>query len=209
MNVTVFGSGPVGRSFATRLAELTHTVAMGSRDPANPEAADWLASVGAHRGARVVDLAEAAAHGALLVNATAGDASLAALSLCRRRDLHGKVLLDLANPDPSDDTGGESLAERIQDEFPDLNVVKALNMVSPDVMIHPDRLPEDTTALVAGDDPEAKATVADLLRSFGWRSILDLGGIRAARGMELYRLLWSALAEAQGTDAFNLRLVRA
>src|SRR5262245_29942429 len=70
MNVTVFGTGPVGRSVATRLVELTHTVAMGSRDPGNPDAAEWLASVGTHRGARVVGFAEAAAHGALLVNAT-------------------------------------------------------------------------------------------------------------------------------------------
>ena len=46
---------------------------------------------------------------------------------------------------------------------------------------------------VAGDDPEAKATVADLLRSFGWRSILDLGGIEAARGMEMYLPLWVSL----------------
>jgi hypothetical protein len=70
-----------------------------------------------------------------------------------------------------------SLAERIQERFPDLQVVKALNMVAPDVMTHPDRLPEETTVFVAGEDPEAKATVADLLRSFGWRSILDLGGV--------------------------------
>jgi predicted dinucleotide-binding enzyme len=82
-------------------------------------------------------------------------------------------------------------------------------MVAPDVMTHPDRLPEETTVFVAGEDPEAKATVADLLRSFGWRSILDLGGIVAARGMEQYRPLWNALAAAQGTESFNLRVVRA
>ena len=52
---------------------------------------------------------------------------------------------------------------------------------------------------VAGNDAEAKATVADLLRSFGWRSILDLGGIEAARGMEMYLPLWVLLRSAQGT----------
>lgn len=206
MNVTVFGTGPVGRSMATRLVELTHTVAMGSRYPGNPEAAAWLAGIGTHRGARVVGFAEAAAHGALLVNATS--ASMEALEQAGERNLHGKVLLDLANPDP-DAVEPASLAERIQERFPDLQVVKALNMVAPDVMTHPERLPEETTVFVAGEDPEAKATVADLLRSFGWRSILDLGGIVAARGMEQYRPLWNALAAAQGTDAFNLRVVRA
>src|SRR5262245_60206561 len=76
MNVTVFGTGPVGRSVATRLVELTHSVAMGSRDPGNPDAAAWLAGVGTHRGAQVVGLAEAAAHGALLVNATSAATSI-------------------------------------------------------------------------------------------------------------------------------------
>jgi 8-hydroxy-5-deazaflavin:NADPH oxidoreductase len=208
MNVTVFGTGPVGRSVATRLVELTHAVAMGSRDPDNPDGQAWLATVGTHRGAKLVGLAEAAAHGALLVNATSGPASITALELAGAHNLHGKVLLDLANPDP-EAVEADSLAEQIQRAFPDVKVVKALNMVAPDVMIHPDRLPEETTAFVAGEDPEAKATVADLLRSFGWRSILDLGGVRAARGMETYRLLWSALATAQGTDSFNLRVVRA
>jgi predicted dinucleotide-binding enzyme len=208
MNVTVFGTGPVGRSVATRLIELTHTVAIGSRDPGNREALAWLASVGTHRGARVVGLAEAAAHGALLVNATSGAESIEVLEQAGERNLHGKVLLDLANPEPDAVEPG-SLAERIQQRFPDLQVVKALNMVAPDVMTHPDRLPEQTTAFVAGDDPEAKATVTDLLRSFGWQSILDLGGVVAARGMEQYRLLWNALASAQGTEAFNLRVVRA
>jgi predicted dinucleotide-binding enzyme len=76
------------------------------------------------------------------------------------------------------------------------------------VMTHPERLGEDTTMFVAGNDAEAKATVADLLRSFGWRSILDLGGIEAARGMEMYLMLWLSLASAQGTAAFNVKIVR-
>src|SRR5258707_569333 len=54
----------------------------------------------------------------------------------------------------------DSLAEQIQRTFPDAMVVKALNMVTVEVMTHPERLPEDTTTFVAGDDPEAKATVA-------------------------------------------------
>jgi 8-hydroxy-5-deazaflavin:NADPH oxidoreductase len=87
--------------------------------------------------------------------------------------------------------------------------VKALNTVNAEVMTHPGRLGDEHTAFVAGNDAEAKATIADLLRSFGWRSILDLGGIEAARGMEMYMMLWLALAQAQGTYAFNVRIVRA
>jgi predicted dinucleotide-binding enzyme len=217
MNVGVLGTGIVGRSIATRLVELGHVVALGTRDASNPTAQDWLATVGTARGARVGTFAEVAGHGVLLVNATSGAASIAALKHAGDRNLQGKVLVDVANPvEESPGTplslsvvNTDSLGEQIQRSFPEVKVVKTLNTVTADVMIHPDRLPEDTTMFVAGNDAEAKATVADLLRSFGWRTILDLGGIEASRGLEMYASLWSALMAAQGTAAFNIRVVRA
>ena len=53
MNIAVLGTGIVGRTLASRLNELGHAVAMGTREAANPTAAEWLASVGTARGARV------------------------------------------------------------------------------------------------------------------------------------------------------------
>lgn len=217
MNIGVLGTGIVGRSLATRLVELGHVVALGSRDAENPVAQEWLALVGTARGARIGTFAEAAGHGALVVNATAGAGSITALRLAGERNLHGKVLIDVANPEESEPGLGfslsvvndDSLGEQIQRSFPDTRVVKALNTVHVDLMTHPDRLPEDTAMFVAGNDAEAKATAADLLRSFGWRLILDVGGIAASRGLEMYLPLWRVLASAQGTPAFNVRLVRA
>jgi predicted dinucleotide-binding enzyme len=215
MNIGVLGTGIVGRTIASRLVELGHVVFLGTRDPANPVAAEWLHAVGTARGARVATFADAAAHGALVVNAVSGAASIAALKLAGERALHGKVLLDVANPlDHSTQpptlsvANTDSLGEQLQRSFPDVAVVKALNTVTADVMVHPERLGEEHTMFIAGNDAEAKATVADLLRSFGWRSLLDLGGIEAARGMEMYVLLWVSLRLAQGTNQFNLRVVR-
>jgi 8-hydroxy-5-deazaflavin:NADPH oxidoreductase len=217
VDIAVLGTGIVGRTLATRLVELGHVVALGTRDANNPVAQAWLATVGTARGARVGTFAEASAHGALVVNATAGAASIAALRLAGERNLHGKVLIDVANPEESEPglefsllvVNDDSLGEQIQRSFPDVKVVKTLNTVHVDVMVHPDRVPEDTTMFVAGNDAEAKATVADLLRSLGWRSILDLGGICSSRGLEMYLPLWRELAAAQGTVAFNVRIVRA
>jgi hypothetical protein len=217
MNIGVLGTGVVGRALATRLVELGHVVAMGTREVTNPSAQEWLASVGTARGARIGTFADAAAHGAMVINATSGAASIAALKLAGERNLHGKVLLDVANPldfshgmPPSLSVANtDSLGEQIQRSFPDVKVVKSLNTVNVEVMIHPKRLPDEHTMFVAGQDAEAKATVADLLRAFGWRSILDIGGIEAARGLEAYVLLWVTLRGVQGTSAFNIRLVRA
>ncbi|MFN8160897.1 MAG: hypothetical protein U0R52_07635 [Solirubrobacterales bacterium] len=49
-----------------------------------------------------------------------------------------------------------------------------------------------------------------LLESFGWPrdSVLDLGDISAARGMEMYLPIWLRIMGALGTPAFNVRAVR-
>ena len=62
--------------------------------------------------------------------------------------------------------------------------------------------------LICGNDAEAKRVVRGLLESFGWRDVVDLGGIEAARATEGYIELWLALAESLGTYAFNVQIVR-
>jgi hypothetical protein len=89
--------------------------------------------------------------------------------------------------------------------------VKTLNTMNAEVMVRPELVPGDHSVFVAGEDAAAKAVVADLLVAFGWpaHSIIDLGGIRAARGLEMYLPLWLSLMAAQGTAAFNIHVVRA
>ena len=62
---------------------------------------------------------------------------------------------------------------------------------------------------VAGNDQEAKTFVADgILRDgFGWKRVLDLGDLRAARGMEMYLPLWLRLMGVIGPQ-FNIGVVR-
>jgi hypothetical protein len=215
MKVGMLGTGTVGQTIASRLAELGHEVVMGSRGAANPWAREWAA---AHPGARAGSFADAAGHGELVVNATAGIASLAALEAAGAARLASKVLLDVANP--LDFSGGmppvltvvnrDSLGEQIQRGYPAARVVKALNTVNSEVMVHPELVPGGHTVFVAGDDPAAKRVVAGLLGEFGWpaASILDLGGIRAARGMEMYLPLWLSMMGALGTARFNIQVVR-
>jgi predicted dinucleotide-binding enzyme len=56
---------------------------------------------------------------------------------------------------------------------------------------------------LSGDDTGAKDRVAELLRSFGWRSnqILDLGGIDSAAGPEMMMTVWMRVMLARGLDA--------
>ncbi len=160
---------------------------------------------------------DVAAHGELLLNCTAGVASLAALEQAGEENLRGKVLVDVANP--LDFSGGfpprlsvcndDSLAEQIQRRFPEARVVKALNTVGAPVMVEPEIVPDDHTLFVAGDDEAAKEQVVGLLASMGWsrERVLDLGGIGASRGLEMYLPLWLSLFRRHGSPLLNVQIL--
>src|SRR5438034_136510 len=107
MKIGVIGTGSVGQAIAAKLAELDHDVMMGTRDVAralarsepdafgNPPFGVWRED---HPGVSLRTLAEAAAHGEVVFNATNGSASLEALRLAGEANLAGKVLVDVANP---------------------------------------------------------------------------------------------------------------
>jgi predicted dinucleotide-binding enzyme len=76
-----------------------------------------------------------------------------------------------------------------------------------DVMVEPSRVPGEHNLFLAGDDAAAKTVV---LRELGWpvEAILDLGGIRSARGTEGYMQLYFLLVGTLGTFDFNIAVVR-
>jgi hypothetical protein len=215
MRYCVLGTGTVGRVLAGRLVEVGHEVRMGSRTAGNEAATAWAAEVGP--GASHGTFADAAEFGQAIMNCTAGGASLDALAAAGAGNLAGKVLIDVANP-LTFETGRltltvcntDSLGEQIQRAHPEARVVKTLNTMANEVMIHPEQLPGRHCVFMSGDDGEAKQLVAGLLESFGWppESIVDLGGIEMARGMEMYLVLWIEMMQAGGDRAFNIDVVR-
>lgn len=222
MNVGILGSGMVGQTIGQKLAAIGHTVVLGSRAPTELDAKkgnagtlrDWLASSGSH--AQIGSYAEAAVHGEMVINATDGKGSLAALEAAGAENLRGKILIDIANPlDFSSGTpklfvsNDDSLAEQIQRAFPETRVVKTFNTMNASVMVNPQAVGNgDHTMFVSGDDQEAKAGVIELLQSFGWNDVLDLGGLSTARGTEMLLPLWVQLWGKLGTPLFQFKIVR-
>ena len=215
MRIGVLGTGMVGHALASRLVETGHDVVMGSRDAANDKAAAWVASQPERAAAGT--FAAAAAHGEVVLNATGGAVSIDVLRLAGAENLAGKVLIDVSNPMKPDSgfptqldpVGDDSLAERIQREFPTARVVKTLNTMNCNVMADPSLVPGDHDVFMAGEDAAAKDTVRGLLGGFGWpdSSIRDLGGIVAARGLEMYLIFWIGLRVSLGDHNFNIRVV--
>ncbi len=216
MRIGVLGTGIVGKTLGSKLISLGHEVFMGSRISDNPAAVSWAMEHGprAYAGA----FGEVAAFGELLINATLGSGSLAALEQAGKDRLRGKILLDVSNP--LDYSHGfpptllvantDSLSEQIQRAFPDTKVVKALNTMNNAVQADPGLLPGRHTVFLCGDDAGAKTVVSGILRSFGWpeEDILDLGDLTAARGMEMSLALWVRVLKAIGTPVFNYHVAR-
>ena len=215
MKIAVLGTGSVGRTLAPALAALGHEVSVGTRDPDRTRSReDWRGPV--------ADLSllpyDTVVEGAdLVVNATNGQGSLAALGAVGSERLAGRVLLDVANP--LDFSAGfpptlsvkdtDSLAEQIARAFPEARVVKALNTVTAAVMVDPALVGAgDTTIFVASDYADARAMVVALLEQLGWRDVVEFEELSTARGLEMYLPLWVRLMGRLGTGTFNVKLVR-
>jgi predicted dinucleotide-binding enzyme len=74
-------------------------------------------------------------------------------------------------------------------------------------MVDPAKLTAKTDVFISGDDADAKATVMALLRSFGWKSIIDLGDITTSRSVEGFVLLWQSLRHVVPSRQFNIKVV--
>jgi predicted dinucleotide-binding enzyme len=227
MRIAVLGTGWVGRAIGGKLADIGHAVTIGTRDPdalmartepdlaGRPPFSAWHAE---HPTVGVETFADAARDAELIVNATQGAASLDALTAAGEANLAGKVLIDISTP--LDFSHGmppslfvcntDSLGEQIQAVFPGAKVVKTLNTVTADVMIDPRSVANgEHTMYVCGNDAGAKAEVTSLLKDgFGWKHVLDLGGIETARALEMALPLWLAIVMKTNDRMFNFSVVR-
>jgi hypothetical protein len=201
MEIGILGTGGVAQTLAQRWSAAGHQITFGSRDPSSKSGLDFPA---------LSSEAVVSAHH-VVVNATPGSASLGLVEGIGAAPFAGKVLIDVANANtPAFELvyPNASLAEKIQAALPDAHVVKTMNTGAMSVMTAPGALPA-SSVFVSGDDTGAKATVVGLLADLGWPddSIVDLGGIRSARGPEHYFLMFAALMQSLRTPQFNVRLV--
>ncbi|MEK2476626.1 NADPH-dependent F420 reductase [Streptomyces noursei] len=237
MKIAVLGTGAGARAHIAKLAELGHEVHVGTRDPqatlartepdmmGTPPFKEFLAE---HPGIELHTFGDAAAASdGLVINGIDVHNAVAALSTIADR-LAGRTLIDYAvpfiyNPDiehpwPTpwgtmpvlDPCDSDSLGEQIQRALPRTKVVKTFVTQEQATVVDPKAIGGgDHTMFVAGEDADARQQATDLLTSYGWTDILDLGGIVAARGMEMYAHMHSAIGFALGFGThFGVKVVR-
>ncbi len=224
MNISILGTGIVGRSHAHRLMELQHTIAIGTQniektlaetktDPmGNIPFSEWQKE---NPNIALQKFEDAAAKGEIVINALRGDIAVRTLSELKE-PLRGKILIDISNPldfshgfPPSLSVcNTDSLGEQIQGALPDTHIVKTFNTVNAGLQVNPTLLANGNhTLFMCGNNADAKSVVRKIQESYGWSDIIDLGDITGARGMEMTLPFWLRLFGAFGTATFNYRIV--
>jgi NADPH-dependent F420 reductase len=204
MNVTIIGSGNMGRGIGTRAAAGGHSVTFVD---ANPEVAAKAAA----------DVKAAAKNGATVssasLDAELGDVVVLAvwygtnIEIAKQlgAKLAGKVVVDIANPlnatydglaTALDSSSAEDLAKAV---VAGAKVVKAFNTTFAGTLLAGSVAGQPLDVFIAGDDADAKSKVSQLVTDGGMRSI-DAGPLHRARQIEAMQLLHITLQGTLGTN---------
>jgi len=205
MNITIIGSGNMGRGIGTRAVAGGHSVTFVDRDPAEAEKAATDVRASAKNGAQV--------SAASLGDAQLGDVVVLAvwygtnIELAKQLGvrLTGKVVVDIANPLNStydglatapDSSSAEDLAKAIANGA---KVVKAFNTTYAGTLLSGSVAGQPLDVFIAGDDADAKAKVAQIVTDGGMRAV-DTGPLSRARQIEGMQLLHIVTQGTLGTN---------
>jgi 8-hydroxy-5-deazaflavin:NADPH oxidoreductase len=128
--------------------------------------------------------------------------ALADIVATRGAELAGKIVVDLTNPVdfatfddltvPADGSAAAELAKAL----PQAKVVKAFNTNFAGTLATGSVGSETTAVLIAGDDADAKAAVAEFVDAAGLRAV-DAGSLKRARELEALAFLQITLAAGE------------
>lgn len=198
MEVTIIGTGNMGRGIATRLLAGGHEVTLLDREVGKSE--DLARELGGEVGAGTVGDPIA---GDVVVLAVPYEA---AAPLVRQygEGLSGKVVVDITNPVNWETFDGlvtpadSSAAEEIEKAAPEgARIVKAFNTTFAGTLVEGEVAGQPLDVYVAGDDEEAKKMVSQLARDGGLVAV-DAGPLRRARQLEGLGFLGMTLQQPLG-----------
>lgn len=200
MNVTIIGTGNMARGIATRVLSGGHEVTLLGNEAGKGE--ELARELGGSVGAGTVGDPIA---GDVVVLAVPYDAA-GPLVQQYGEEFSGKVVVDITNPVDWQTFDGlvtppeSSAAEEIQKAAPEgARVVKAFNTTFAGTLVEGQVAGQPLDVFIAGDDDEARETVAQLVRDGGLVAI-DAGSLRRARELERLGFLGMTLQQPLGLN---------
>ena len=183
MKIGIIGSGNIRRSLGILWAEQKHEVFFGARTTEKGQAVAESAGNNTQGGTND----EAAAFGEVLLYTIRGVNPADVLTSIDVLD--GKILIDCNNHEIPENFAYQaidySLAEKLAEQVPHAQVVKAFNTMAQEVFeLSPQPLKEyNVSVFVAGDDEDARKIVMNLAADIGFTPV-DCGELRFSRLLE-------------------------
>ena len=205
MNITIIGSGKMGRGIGTRAVAGGHSVTFVDTNPEVAEKAAMDVKVSAKNGAKVSvsSLGDAVLGDVVVLAVWYGTNIEIAKQLGTK--LAGKVVVDIANPlnstydglaTASDSSSAEDLAKAIVSSA---KVVKAFNTTYAGTLLAGQVAGQKLDVFIAGDDADAKSMVAQIVTDGGMRAV-DTGPLSRARQIEGMQFLHIVTQGTLGTN---------
>jgi hypothetical protein len=191
-NVTIIGTGKMGGAIAGIVAAGGGTVQALNRDGSGVEAASTSGKVGDPITGDLVVLALPYPAVGEVLEQYSGQ-------------LDGKVLVDLTNPldfatfDALVVPVGSSAAAEIAAKVPSAKVLKAFNTNFAATLASREVAGQQVSVLIAGDDRDAKNSLAAILEAGGVKAV-DAGSLKRAHELEALGFLQLTLAAADKTS---------
>lgn len=189
--IAIIGTGDMGGSFGPRFAELGYPVVYGSRDPASETVKSLLETTG--HGATATTQEAAAQQGDIVLLAVPWPPmEQVAQNL---GNLDGKIVIDVSSTWTQGEDGypvsrvSQSGAELIQGWNPAAKVVKTLGTMSSEVIDDPMFAGGIVTMPIAGNDPEARQRVGQLVAELGMDPV-DFGPLTMAGYIDALQILY-------------------
>lgn len=204
MHIGIIGSGEVAQSLGEGLVKLGHDVMLGGLDSKDKELQAWKKRVG--KKGEIGNATEAASYAETAILAIAWHAAEDVLTLIRP-ELAGKIVVDVTNPliffddAPPQLSVGHNISggEIVQHSLPDSHVVKTLNYINHEHMVHPKYKEGKPVMFLCGNNQSAKNHTIELMTELGWEDIVDIGEIEKSRLLEPLSLLWIEYGVARDT----------
>jgi predicted dinucleotide-binding enzyme len=199
MDITIIGTGNMARGIGSRALAGGHNLTVVGKDSESAQAV--AADIGDDGSVTTAVTGEPLEGDAIVLAVYYPDARGAVEQ--HADQLAGKVVVDITNPVdenldglvvPADGSATQELAGLA----PDARFVKAFNTTFAGTLAAGEVSGHKLDVLIAGDDDEAKATVAELARDGGLNPI-DAGPQKRARELEALGLLHMAMQNTLGT----------
>jgi 8-hydroxy-5-deazaflavin:NADPH oxidoreductase len=199
MNVTIIGTGKMARAIGKRFVAGGHDVTLLGKEADDAEAA--VGELGADGSAKAGRSGDEIVDDVVVLAVYYPDAQAAVEQY--GDGLSGRVLVDITNPvnetydglvTPPDGSAAQELAASASGA----RVVKAFNTTFASTLSEGRVGDQPLDVFMAGDDEEAKATVAKLVENGGLRPV-DAGPLARARELEAAGLLHMSVQDSLGT----------